>query len=37
VNKQFGDEFPEGEDVEDNAKSAIKSTVSPVVVTGNSA
>jgi len=37
LNKQFGDEFPEGEDVEDNAKSAIKSTVSPVVVTGNSA
>jgi hypothetical protein len=37
LRKQFGDEFPEGVDVADDAKSAIRSFVAPVVVTGNSA
>ena len=37
LRKQFGNEFPEGEDVEDNSESSLKSRVAPVVVTGSSA
>ncbi|MBL4672365.1 MAG: hypothetical protein JKX81_08910 [Arenicella sp.] len=37
LGKQFGEEFPEGEDVKDGAESSLKSKIAPVVTVGSSA